>query len=307
MLQAGDADSIFAPQMYFPQLQNIPGVQVIDKQQNLEIGPFMFFAYHVNPAGNQNIGSGKLDGEGAPPDFFSDKDVRKGFAYLLDSDAYVRDVQRGKGHPATSLFPEGMLGYRGGKQAYRYDPKRAEAHFRKAWGGKLWDAGFKTTIAYVAGSAPAETQCRMLKRSVEALNPKFRLDVRVLQWSTFLEQSQQRKIPLFAGMWGADYPDPHNFAFALLHSAGYYATQQGFKNPEMDALIEKAVHSGDEAERARLYARLQKLWDEEVPSVPVADGWRYRAQRTWVHGYVHNPIFPDSPYSDYYYDISKGE
>ena len=140
---------------------------------------------------------------------------------------------------------------------------------------------------------------------MEALNPKFHVDVRILQWSTYLEQSQQNKLPMFTAAWAADYPDPHNFAFPMLHSAGYYPGKQGFANKEMDALIEKAVRVLDEGERAKLYAKLHELWDDEVPNILIAEGWRYRAQRSWVKGYKLNPIFPDSPYNSYYYDISK--
>jgi peptide/nickel transport system substrate-binding protein len=305
MLQAGDADSIYGPQMYFPQLQNLPGVELIDKQQTLDISPLLFFAYHINPVGNQNIGSGKLDGEGVPPDFFSDKDVRKALVYSIDYDAYVRDINRGKGRVASSFLPPDMLGYRPGKGKYRFDPKLAAEHFKKAWKGKAWEKGFKVSITYNTGSAPAQAISQMLKKNVEALNPKFHIDVRSLQWSTYLEQSQQKKIPLFLAAWAADYPDPHNFAFPLLHSSGYYPGKQGFKSPEMDALIEKAVRTIDEAERTKLYARLHELWDEEVPNVLLAEGWRYRAQRSWVKGYQLNPVFPDSPYNSYYYDIYK--
>ena len=305
MLQAGDADSIYAPQMYFPQLLNLDGVEVLDKQQTLDVSPILFFSFKINASGNQNIGSGKLDGEGVPPDFFADKDVRKGFAYSIDTDAYVRDIQRGKGKPASSFLPPSMLGYRGGKAKYHFDAKLAAEHLKKAWGGKVWEQGFKVSIIYNTGSAPAQAICQMLKRNVEALNPKFHVDVRVLQWSTYLEQSQQGKLPMFTAAWAADYPDPHNFAFPMLHSAGYYPGKQGFANKEMDALIEKAVRVLDEGERAKLYAKLHVLWDEEVPNILIAEGWRYRAQRSWVKGYKLNPIFPDSPYNSYYYDIYK--
>jgi peptide/nickel transport system substrate-binding protein len=305
MLQAGDADSIYAPQMYFPQLQNLDGVELFDKQQTLDVSPILFFSFRINAVGNQNVGSGKLDGEGIPPDFFADKDVRKGFAYSVDTDAYVRDIQRGKGRVASSFLPPGMLGYRGGKPKYRFDAKAAAEHFKKAWGGKVWEKGFKASIVYNTGSAPAQAICQMLKKNVEALNPKFHVDVRVLQWSTYLEQSQQNKLPMFTAAWAADYPDPHNFAFPMLHSAGYYPGKQGFKNAEMDALITKAVATLDEGERAKLYARLHDLWDEEVPNILIAEGYRYRAQRSWVKGYKLNPIFPDSPYNSYYYDLYK--
>ena len=305
MLQAGDADSIYGPQMYFPQLQNLEGVEVLDKQQTLDVSPILFFSFKINAVGNQNVGSGKLDGQGVPSDFFADKDVRKGFVYSIDSASYVRDIQRGKGKPASSFLPPGMLGYRGGQPKYSFDPKKAAEHFKKAFKGEVWEKGFKVAIVYNTGSTPAQAICQMLKKNVEALNPKFHVDVRVLQWSTYLEQSQQNKLPMFTAAWAADYPDPHNFAFPMLHSAGYYPGKQGFKNAELDALIEKAVRVLDEGERAKLYAKIHDLWDEEVPNVLIAEGYRYRAQRSWVKGYKLNPIFPDSPYNSYYYEIHK--
>jgi peptide/nickel transport system substrate-binding protein len=305
MLVAGDADSIYGPQMFFPQLQNLPGVQLIDELDTLDVSSALFFAFKINPVANQNLGSGRLDGEGIPPDFFSDKDVRKAFAYSIDREAYVKDIQRGKGRASHSFIPSKLLGYRKNGSPYRFDPKKAEEHFKKAWGGKAWEKGFKVSIVYNAGSAPAQVICQMIKRNVEAINPKFKVDVRVLQWSSFLEQKQQGKLPLFTGAWAADYPDPHNFAFPILHSAGYFPTGQRYSNPKVDALIDRAVRELDDAKRAKLYAELHALWDEEVPSFVIAEGYRYRAQRTWVKGFVFRPTFPDMPYGSYYYDLSK--
>ena len=307
MLQAGDADSIYGPQMYFPQLQNIPGVRTMDGLAPLERSPMVFFVFKINAVGNPNIGSGKLDGEGIPNDFFSDKDVRQAFAYSIDPEAYVRDLLRGKGKANCSLLPPGMLGRQERPLKYRLDPRKAEEHFRKAWNGRLWDAGFKFTIVYNSGDAPGQAIAQMIKKNVENASAKFHVDIRSQQWSTFLDQSKQRKIPLFVGAWGADYPDPHNFAFPLLHSNGYFPTQQGYADPKMDKLIEEAVKTLDEGKRAELYHRIQDLYEDEIPHVEFADGARYRAQSSAVKGYVFNPVFPDAPYGSYYYQLSKSE
>jgi len=307
MLKAGDADSIYGPQMYFPQLQGLPGVTLVDGLNLLERSPVVFFAVKMNPVGNGNIGSGRLDGDGIPANFFSDKDVRKAFAYAIDADAYVRDLARGKGKATNSLLPPGVLGYEDRPPKYHLDLKKAEEHLRTAWGGQVWDKGFKLAIVYNAGSAPAQSICQMIQRNIQSLNPKFRVDIRVLQWSTYLEQSQQKKIPIFVGAWQADYPDPHNFLFPLLHSDGYFPTQQGYSNPELDKLIEQGVRTLDETKRAAIYRKIQDIYEEEVPHVQIADGARYRASRTWVKGSVFNPIFPDAPYGDYYYNLHKAE
>ena len=306
MLQAGDADSIYGPQMYFPQVQAIPGAEATDVNL-LERSPMVFFVFKINPVGNPNIGSGKFDGEGITSDFFSDKDVRQAFAYSIDAEAYVRDLLRGKGKANCSLLPPGLLGREERPLKYRFDPAKAAEHFRKAWGGRLWDAGFKFTMVYNSGDAPAQAIAQMIKKNVESLNGKFHMDIRSQQWSTFLDQSKQRKIPLFVGAWQADYPDPHNFAFPLMHSQGYYPMQQGYADPKADKLVEEAVRTLDEGKRAELYHRIQDLYEDELPHIEFADGSRYRAQRTWVKGYVFNPIFPDSPYGSYYYELHKAE
>ena len=305
MLQAGDADAVYGPQMYFPQLQGVPGAEVIDGLQNLERSSTLMFTFKMNPTANQNIGSGKLDGQGVPPDFFSDKDIRKAFAYSVDYDGYIKDILRGKGRRTSGVIPSSLPGGSNPKPQFSLDPKKAEAHFRKAWGGQVWEKGFKVSFVFNSGSAPAQTIAQMIKKNVEALNPKFKLDLRMIQWSTYLEQTQANKIPMFLAAWQADYPDAHNFAFPIVHSEGYYAGKQSYKNAKVDALIEEASTTLDEAKRASLYKQMQNLVDEDVPHVMLAEGVRYRAQRTWVKGFVFRPTFPDMPYGGYYYDLYK--
>ncbi|MDE2510544.1 MAG: ABC transporter substrate-binding protein [Elusimicrobia bacterium] len=307
MVAAGDADVVYVPTMYFPQMHGIPGVEVIDGLQNLERSLLVNFTFKMNAAGNGNIGSGKLDGEGVPPDFFSDRDVRKAFAYSIDYPGYIRDILRGRGTQSAGLIPPGLLGYKSGPPRYTFDPKKAAEHFKKAWGGQVWEKGFKVAIVFNTGSAPAQSLCQMIKKNVEALNPKFHIDIRQLQWSSYLEQTQARKVPIQLGAWQADYPDPHNFVFPLLHSDGFFPSKQGYKNPVVDKLIEEAAHTLDDAKRAVLYRKIQDIADDDVPTIAVADGPRYRVQRTWVKGFVFKPGFPDMPYNSYYYDLHKGE
>ena len=55
------------------------------------------FCQKIDPTGNTSIGSGKLDGEGIPPDFFPDINVRKAFMHAYDSDTFVKEVLNGLG------------------------------------------------------------------------------------------------------------------------------------------------------------------------------------------------------------------
>ncbi|MBI4061167.1 MAG: ABC transporter substrate-binding protein [Elusimicrobia bacterium] len=305
MLQAGDADAIYADRPLLAQLQGIPGVKIIDDLPTLEMNPVVFFTYKINAAGNSFLGSGKLDGAGIPEDFFSDKDVRKAFAYSFDYKSFISDVMRGKGTQATGAIPKSLPGHNPNGKKYRLDKKKAEEHFRKAYGGELWDRGFKFTMAFNSGNLPRQTVCQILKRNIESLNPKFQIDVRAVEWPTFLDAYKASKLPIFVMGWNADYPDPHNFAFPLLHSRGDYPATQKFKNPEFDRLVEAGNAETDAAKRKAIYAKLQDLAFEEAPQLYILDQVRYRTQRDWVKGWYHNPIFPDSPYGGYFYSLSK--
>ncbi len=304
-LEAGDADAISAEWPEFSQLQNLPGIELVENLPTAEMNPVIFFTFKIMAAGNKDIGSGKLDGQGIPSDFFTDKDVRRAFAYSIDYAGYIKDVFRGRGTQATGAIPKSLPGHNPKQKTYSYDPAKAVEHFKKAWGGRVWDKGFKLTMTFNEGNTPRQALCQMLKRSVESLNPKFQIDVRPVQWSTFLDGQKFHKLPLFTLGWNADYPDPHNFTFPFFHSKGNYPVQQVYSNPAMDALVESGLKETDWAKRKAIYAQLQALAYEELPHIVLLDKVRYRVQRDWVKGWYHNAIFPDSPYGSYFYPISK--
>ena len=131
------------------------------------------------------------------------------------------------------------------------------------------------------------------------------MDARGVDWANFVDKAQRRLMPLFSRGWLADYPDPHNFAFPLLHSKGDYPATQKFSNPEFDRLVEEGNAETDIAKRKVIYAKLQDLAFDEAPQLYLQDAVRYRTQRDWVKGWYNNPIFPDSPYGSYFYTISK--
>ncbi len=305
-LQAGDADTIYTTAPQRSQVEHLAGVHLLDDLPMVELNPIVYFTFHINTTANPNIGSGKLDGDGIPPDFFSDLDVRKAFAYSVDYAGYIRDVKRGHATQATGCIPITLPGHNPKQAVYTFDSKLAEAHLRKAWGGKAWDKGFRFTILYNEGNQERETISLMLKRNIEKLNPKFQIDVRPVEWPSFLDAYKSSKLPIFMLGWQADFPDPHNFAFTQMHSRGDYPATQHYSNPEADKLVERAIAETDAAKRRQLYFKLQELEHEDVPHLVIDDGTRFRTDRTWVHGYVHNPIFPDSPYGAYFYTMWKG-
>lgn len=305
MLAAGDADSISADYIHLPLLQNIEGVEIIDDLPRIDMSPAVFFVFKIKTKGNPYVGSGRLDGKGIPGNFFTDLDLRKAFAHAFDYEGFIRDVNRGKGSRATSFIPKGLFGHNPEQEVYPYDLEKAEAYFKKAWGGKVWKKGFRFTIAYNQGNQQRQVMATMIKRAVETLNPKFEINTQVLQWSTYLDNSKNSKLPMFILGWAPDYPDPHNFAFPYMHSRGNYPRLQGYKNPRADELVTKAMTEIDPAKREAMYHELQQIAYEDLPTIYILNTVRFRTQRTWVKGFQYNPIYPDSPYNCPLYFLSK--
>jgi peptide/nickel transport system substrate-binding protein len=301
MLQAGDADLVDTPRPYVAQFAAIPGVRVVDGLPRLQTDPALFFTVAIDSAGNPDIGSGKLDGDGIPPDFFADPDVRKAFAYSFDDEALRRDTYRGTAARAIGPIPPGVPGYDPAAPHYDYDPKKAEALFRRARGGALWEKGFKFTLTYHVGGEVREAAARILKSGVERLNPRFRVDLRGVEWASFVDKAQRRLMPLFVRGWMADYPDAHNFVYAFYHSRGRYPSAQGFSDAGLDAMIEAAVAEPTPAKREALYKKILARGYDDCPAIFTVHPAGVFAMREWVRGFVDNPV----NLGVYYYPIEK--
>jgi peptide/nickel transport system substrate-binding protein len=89
-----------------------------------------YFNFKVNTEGGNNfIGSGQLDGNGVPPNFFSDVHIRHAFSYCFNYDAYLKDVLLGEGVRSKSVIFPGMVGYDENAPFYAYDPDKCKAEF----------------------------------------------------------------------------------------------------------------------------------------------------------------------------------
>ena len=114
-------------------------------------------------------------------------------------------------------------------------------------------------------------------------------------------KGQRRLMPLFARGWIADYPDAHNFIYAFYHSQGRYPASQGFSDPELDAMIASAVAEPSPAKRNALYKKILARGYEDCPTIFTVHPAGVYALRTWVSGFVDNPV----NLGIYYYPIEK--
>ena len=295
MLQSGDVDFADVPSMYLSQIKGMKGIRITYGLPEIANYALAFQFGEDHPGKDSPfIGSGKLDGNGVPVDFFNNIDVRKAFCYAFDYKTYIDQVVAGHGI-RTNVIPKGLLGYDPKLPQYTYDPSKATQYFKKAYDGKLWKVGFKFIAGYNAGNDAAQAALQILQQNLLKINPKFKLDIQALQWSTYLDK--RREFPLCLQDWWLDYPDPHNFAVPWMASYGSFFGSQGsnavaLAKKEFDPLIKEAVSTYDSAKRVQIYKELQQLAYDYAIDIFLHQPITFHVERDWVKGWYYNPVNP---------------
>jgi len=302
MFTAGDADIVIVDPQYWPEMENMQDIKIYKDLPSLSNRAF-FFNMKINAEANPDIWSGKLDGEGIPPDFFKDINLRKAFAYSFDWDTYIEDVYLGYALQPASPIVKGLPFRNPEAPKYYFDLQEAERLFKLAWDGKVWEKGFKMTIMFNTGNETREVACQMIEENVESINPRFQIEIRNVDWGNYLNAMIAQKLTMFIIGWVADYADPHNFVYPYMHSNGDFAKWQSYKNPVVDQLIEEGIKTIDPEKRKQIYYRLEDLYYQDVPSFQVVQPLYREHHRDWISGFVYNPVKEDMIY---YYDLRKG-
>ncbi len=327
MLQTGDAAFVNVPLANRPQIDPLVG-EICDNNTgectptDNPDGPLRMYNDLPNPARtdiflnfnvktgesgqNSYIGSGQLDGNGIPANFFSDVHVRKAFSYCFDYDTYIAEGMNGDGIRNNGVIITDMLGYNPDQEMYMFDLDKCAEELALAWDGQVAEVGFRVQGVTATGYTANQTALAILQANLRSVNPKYNLEIVTLPWASYLASFRAALLPIAVSGWTEDYHDPHNWVQPFL--IGTYATRQNFPDEFKDifrSLIEQAVVEPDEAVRAELYYQLAELRYEHVPEVNLAQAGSRHYEQRWVKGYYYNPVGSDYYY--YAYDLAGRE
>lgn len=274
------------------QIKGKPGITWVDDLPNTTATAFFM---NENIKSGALLGSGKLDGKGIPANFFSDVNVRRAFSYAFNYQQYITDVQKGKGKQRTMLLPDSFPGYDAKVKTYSYDAKKAEQYFKQAWGGNLWKNGFVLTANYRANTPASQTAMEMLKKSIESINPKFKINIQPKQWSEMLASSKRGEEAMIIIGWAPDYADADNFMYTFYASDGFYSPRSNFKDASIDKWLKQARTTVNQAERNRLYSLVGNRAYEQAPYIlmPAPVNYIFQSNRVTGEGLTkatYNPM-----------------
>lgn len=296
MLIQGDVDAAQVDTLYYSEMDLEEGLIASRGNTMLSVSGINF-NQAVDTTDNPYVGSGELNGEGIPGDFFADPQIRLAFMHCWDQETFENDVLVGAGISVPTPLVSGLPFYNADLEGIPLDLGQAEELFRTARGGQVWEQGFEFDVLYNTGNEVRETALKILAENVMSLNPKFKINVRAIEWAVILDLQRQRRLPIFYMGWGADYPDPDNFLQPYMHSQGHWALYGSYSNPEADELVEAGAVEVDPDRRREIYHRLQDIWLEDAVGIILYQAVENFYFKDWAQGYVFHPMQNEYKYS----------
>jgi peptide/nickel transport system substrate-binding protein len=278
----GDVDICYVPVENHGELDEVEGIRAYTELPTLD-----YLEIDLNFAIANNspyIGSGELDGNGIPPDFFSDIDIRKAFAYSIDYDTIINEIYAGRALQPASPVIEALPFHNPDQECYTHDMDRARQHFQQAWGGEVWSKGFNLTLNFggYIGLGNAETNPHMwmvaekLKDNIEAINTNFHVTLEPQNVYYFEFKGNSTAVVLTLS---DPVTDPGLLEFY----------PQGYGNTTSESLIEAGMCTVNSTERQAIYYELQKIYHDDVLGIPLVQPLTRQYQRDCVWGWYHNP------------------
>ncbi len=204
------------------------------------------------------------DGKSIPADPVGTNPKLREAINLAVNRKYICEViLEGRGKPANSILPEGMMAHSNDLIASKYDPAKARTLLAEA--GYPKGEGLRPLTFLYKNDPDIKKIVVSIHHDLQAIGLK--VDLQALDWGAFLERVGKEPPDMFYLGWVADYNDPDNFLYYLFHSRqwGEAGNETRYKNPEVDTLLDNARKTMDQAKRIELYQKAEKIILGELP------------------------------------------
>jgi peptide/nickel transport system substrate-binding protein len=210
---------------------------------------------------------GVADNGGKNP--FKDKRVRAAVSKAIDRDAIVARIMGGVAVPAGELLPNVMFGANKEMVAQKPDVEGAKKLLAEAG----YPNGFTLVLStpndrYINDAQISQAVAQMLTR----IGLKVSLDA--MTQSTFFAKRNKREFGFWLAGWGSDTGEMSSPLKALIATpnkdTGMGATNPGgYSNPAVDATLQKALATVDDAKRAELLAQGSRTAMDDFGAIPL--------------------------------------
>jgi peptide/nickel transport system substrate-binding protein len=206
-----------------------------------------------------------------------DARVRRALSKAINRQALVERVMEGAARATGQLLPEGMFGYSPALKAERYDVEGAKKLLTEAG----YPDGFGLTIhapnnRYVNDEQVAQTIAQMLTR----VGIVTKVDA--MPSSVFFSRANKLEFSMLLAGWGSDTAEASSPLKALLATfskeKGMGQANRGrYSNRKMDALLDQALATVDDARREKLLQQATEMAMSDVGIITL-----YHQENLWA-------------------------
>lgn len=197
------------------------------------------------------------------PPFKDNTALRRALNYAVDKDNIIQNIWGGLVTAQKTYVPAGMFYFWQDAPGYSYDVEMAKKLLEEAGypGGK----GLPELVLNIDVQPTNKLVAQAVQQDLAKIGVKVKIES--TQWSEFLTKVYDGQSLFFQNTWLADYPDPDNWLYVLLHSDnfGEKGNITRWSNSEFDHLVKQAQIELDPVVRSELYAKAEKIAHQEAP------------------------------------------
>ncbi|QLB13571.1 oligopeptide transport system substrate-binding protein [Bisgaardia hudsonensis] len=221
---------------------------------------------------------------------FNDVRVRKALSMAIDRNIIAEKVMAQGQQPAYAFTPSYING--GEKIAMPEWTKLSQAERNKKAVELLKEAGFDKanplTINLLYNTSDNHKKIAIAASSIWKKNLNGVVDIKLenQEWKTYVDSRHQANYDIARAGWCADYNEATTFlTYYLSNSSNNTAF---YKSAEYDALLKSVYQEETDEGRANVYAKLEKLLDEDAALIPIYYYVTPRMMKPYVKGFAVN-------------------
>ncbi len=231
-----------------------------------------------------------------PP--LNDVRVRRALNHALDRNRLNERLFSGLTVVAASILPPHLVGHDPSLRPYRHDVERSRA--------LLQEAGVAAPLTLTAWQGPNEARnpsnpLAAIAAELEAAG--IALGIEVVPADEAAARRKRGEFPhVRLARWFADFPDPDTFFNSLFYSKTEDVLDSGYRNDEVDRLVERGARAVDTSEREAAYRELNRLIQSEAPVVFLFHDRAFVAHSPRLRGVQAHLLPPPVRWNDLWFE-----
>jgi peptide/nickel transport system substrate-binding protein/oligopeptide transport system substrate-binding protein len=217
----------------------------------------------------------------------NDPRVRQAINYAIDRRTIMHEIYQDQYLPGIGILPPGTYGYDPKLIGYPYDPKKA-AQLLSAAG---YPGGKGLPVLHIWSTRKndeAVAEHEAIVKYLAAVGVRAEVHYNT-NWPEYKAQVYAGKLPIFRYSWYADTPDAETFLGQLFDSRSP-DNIFGFRNADVDSLIQQARLETDTQRKLQLYQEVERQIVGYAPLVVLSYYTYERVFQPYVKGIQVSPM-----------------